>query len=498
MIDLASEFDDEEVATDVIDDSNDSPTKEYISQLEERLAKMEAWQAAVTPTDPASRSAGKKVLSPGTGHFNGLQRRSKSPLNVRTSPTNTPSGGGGVATPASAFSATPGSAASRSRATTPNGDTPRSNAGTPKSSGGGTPKVKTPVSLSKMQWGTLPSKMPDFSEFGDALPPFTMAIGDNENARSGLIAKKLYSQLTGLYAHYSAIKVKYDKQQPLIDGAERKMKNANLKSAKLKDKFKSMKEKIKQQEEQLSGLQSMVDRLNERAMGSMKRLMAAWRNKSLLSCYAAWKSWTIEEKGQKLKMMRFLSKLKYAGVSKCFTNWSFLVAEGKREKILLARFAARWKQMGLYRTFCLWRDNWKESKFKRELARKGELGNGVDDGKNGSVNHEAQWALLKNKGFMRSTAAYKAYDINPSRITELKHEMKLLREENRSLKQTIVSLKQDNVTRYGSPIKDPVAGHNQKIIRNNVCSIVATQKYAAKVYAKQVSARQIPGGVSDE
>ncbi|GMI36177.1 hypothetical protein TeGR_g3062 [Tetraparma gracilis] len=301
-----------------------SPTGQYIGKLEKRLEKMEAWQQAVTPTDPVVASHVKKVMSEPkeTGHVN---PRAKSPLSVRTSPTNTPSSA--AATPGSAFSRTPSSARAKSPGTGKSSKSPAVNGRSP--ANGKSPKSpskKRMANVSKMQWGVLPSNMPAFEEFSDGLPPFTMSLdvggGGGGDARSGMVAKKLYSQLNSLHAHYAAIKVKYDEQQPLIDGAERRVKNSNIKMKNMKAKFGGMKETIKSQQEQLESLQGMVNRLNEKAMGNMKRLMAAWRNKSLLSCWAAWKGWASGEKETKLKMKRFLMKMKLAGVSKCFTNWA--------------------------------------------------------------------------------------------------------------------------------------------------------------------------------
>ena len=45
-----------------------SPFDPAVKGLEERLRKMEAWQAAVTPTDPAKATAGKAAVRGGTGH----------------------------------------------------------------------------------------------------------------------------------------------------------------------------------------------------------------------------------------------------------------------------------------------------------------------------------------------------------------------------------------------------------------------------------------------
>jgi len=100
--------------------------------------------------------------------------------------------------------------------------------------------------------------MPDFSSYSDAVPAFTMSLSDTatgDTARSGLVAKKLYSQLTSLYAHYAAIKTKYDEQQPLIEAAARKMKNAGVKGRKLKERERGMKETITNQGEQIESLQ---------------------------------------------------------------------------------------------------------------------------------------------------------------------------------------------------------------------------------------------------
>jgi len=226
-------------------------------------------------------------------------------------------------------------------------------------------------------------------------------------------------------------------------------------------------------------LQNMVAKLNEKALGNMKKLMNAWRNKSVSTTFAAWKSWCVEEKSQKLKMKRFLMKLTMGCVGKCFTNWAFVVSESKREKVLLYRFSARWKQMGLFKTFTTWKDVYKYNKHERELLAKGQKGQ-EEEGKEGNntnhLDHSEEWRLLNGKGFTKGTKASKAYDLNPARMKELKHEMKLLRDENRQLRETVSRMKAaQSLMRSPSPVK----GKNQKDIRSNVSAIVATQKYAS-------------------
>ena len=121
----------------------------------------------------------------------------------------------------------------RKKSSSPRLQTP-SNHASPKS-----PSVKRSAVDSKgvhrMQWGVLPSKMPEMGDIMEAVKPGAFVVSVNATdpkERTGAIAKKLYTQLTSLYAHYSAIKVKYDAQQGLIDGAERKAKNANIKTRK--------------------------------------------------------------------------------------------------------------------------------------------------------------------------------------------------------------------------------------------------------------------------
>ena len=76
--------------------------------------------------------------------------------------------------------------------------------------------------------------------------------------------------------------------------------------------------------------------------------------------------------------------------------------------------------------------------------------------------------------------AFKAYDINPARVKEMKNEMKMLRDENRNLKATIAGMKRANAIRSPSPVK----GAGQKAIRSNVSAIVATQKFHAQFVGK--------------
>ena len=333
----------------------------------------------------------------------------------------------------------------------------------PSKSRGGTPK-----SVSKMQWGILPNKMIEFDEIRDALPVFKVSVNEeNPKYRTGAIAKKLYSQLTSLYAHYSAIRKIVDEQQPQIDNAQRKAKNANIKMRKMQSKFGSLKERLAAKEEQVEALQAMVEKLNEKQMRNMRKLMAAWRNKSLISCFNAWKGWVVDEKGTKLKMRKFLLKMPQAGLAKCFTGWAFYVSEIRREQRLLARFAARWKSMSVFKTFSSWKEAWKMAKWERELLRK----NGMAEEDEKTNNTDRDW--LSGKQYHRHTNASKNYDLNPARMKELKHDMKVLRDENRHLKETITNLKSAAINRSMNPTK---IGGSQRKIRNNLHSIVTTQK----------------------
>lgn len=67
-------------------------------------------------------------------------------------------------------------------------------------------------------------------------------------------------------------------------------------------------------------------------MSNMKKLMAAWRNKSLLTCWNAWKGWAGGEKSKKQKMRKFLNKWNNAGLVRVFSNWVWAVEEKKREQ----------------------------------------------------------------------------------------------------------------------------------------------------------------------
>jgi len=105
-----------------------------------------------------------------------------------------------------------------------------------------------------------------------------------------------------------------------------------IKSKKTQGKFSALRTELANKDEQLAGLQGMVDRLNEKSMASMKRLMSAWRNKSLLTTFAAWKGYAKEATGMKMRMRKFLMKMKNAGMCKCFMNWATFVDECKRER----------------------------------------------------------------------------------------------------------------------------------------------------------------------
>ena len=128
------------------------------------------------------------------------------------------------------------------------GTSPRAQTPTP---GAKSPSVKRSSvdgnGVHKMQWGVLPSKMPSLNGIMEAVSPGAFVVSVNETnpkERTGAIAKKLYTQLTSLYAHYGAIKVKYDAQQGLIDGAERKARNANIKTRKAQSRFSALKAEL--------------------------------------------------------------------------------------------------------------------------------------------------------------------------------------------------------------------------------------------------------------
>ena len=157
-----------------------------------------------------------------------------------------------------------------------------------------------------------------------------------------------------------------------------------------------------------------------------------------------------------------------AGVARCFTGWAFFVSEGKREMRLLERFAKKWKMRGVMKTFLSWKDTWKTAKWERELIRKN---GGVTTEGEDTTNTDRDF--LRGKAFLKATKASKQWDCHPSRVKELKHEIKLLLDENRLLKKTVTKLKGTAIARSTSPIR---MGGSQKKIRNNVQSIVNTQK----------------------
>ena len=90
----------------------------------------------------------------------------------------------------------------------------------------------------------------------------------------------------------------------MIDAAKRKAHNADLKKKRMASKFNNMKAEMALKDERIEALESLVQRLNEKQMGNMKKLMAAWRNKSMLTCWNAWKGWAVEEKANKMKMKK--------------------------------------------------------------------------------------------------------------------------------------------------------------------------------------------------
>ena len=67
-----------------------SPVAEYITQLEERLQRMEEWQKAVTPNDPQKRVAGREVMNSSPSPTNGSGYRSRSPTPLRTGSKSPP------------------------------------------------------------------------------------------------------------------------------------------------------------------------------------------------------------------------------------------------------------------------------------------------------------------------------------------------------------------------------------------------------------------------
>mmetsp|Transcript_11400 Transcript_11400/g.23323 ORF Transcript_11400/g.23323 Transcript_11400/m.23323 type:complete len:529 (-) Transcript_11400:73-1659(-) len=419
-----------------------SPVEKYILKLEERLEAMEAWKSAAisnqnnVPPTPETPQACSTPIMNGADH---------------TTPTNGSSKKKGR-TPAS-------SAKKRSNSTK-----------SPKSQ-----KPTTPKSVSKMQWGILPkgaiSIKEILEEMGDQKERWKVGCKEEDpSRRNGAIAMKLYSQLTALYSHYTAIKDIVDSQQPLIDAAQRKAGNADLKRRKMLSKFNNMKAEMALKDERIEALEGLVQRLNEKQMGSMKKLMAAWRNKSMLTCWNAWKGWATEEKAVKMKMKKFLTKMTMAGVARCFTGWAFFISEGKREKRLLERFAKRWKMRGVTMTFMSWKDAWRTAKWERELIKKSGGGGDTE-----TANTDRDF--LSGKAFLKATKASKEWDMHPSRVKELKHEIKLLRDENRMLKKSYTKLKATAVARSTSPIR---LGGKQRKIRNNLQGIVNTQKNIQK------------------
>jgi hypothetical protein len=156
-----------------------------------------------------------------------------------------------------------------------------------------------------------------------------------------------------------------------------------------------------------------------------------------------------------------------AGVARCFTGWAFFISEGKREMRLLERFAKKWKMRGVMKTFLSWKEAWKMAKWERELIRKNGGVSAGDDTTNSDRD------FLSGKAFLKATHASKQWDCHPSRVKELKHEIKLLLDENRLLKKSVTKLKATAIARSTSPIR---MGGNQKKIRNNVQGIVNTQK----------------------
>ncbi|GMH97960.1 hypothetical protein TrVE_jg4194 [Triparma verrucosa] len=430
-----------------------SPVAEYISKLEARLEKMELWQQQVSPE--------KK------GEENGEEEKRELPQSegVAVAITTTPK-------------STPQTPTSKKKVKTPKSSGPASRPQTPTSSSRiASPKRSTVDSkgVAHLAWGVLPSKMPDIDSVLGSLPKGDFVVGkvDDPNRRTGAIAKKLYTQLTSLYAHYSAIKVKFDGQQDKIDAAERKTRNANLKTRKATSRMSALRAEVESKQAQLDALQAMVDRLNQKQMSNMKKLMAAWRNKSLLTCWNAWKGWAGEEKSQKQKMRKFLNKWNNAGLVRVFTNWVNAVQEAKREQRLLARFAARWKQMNVFKTFQSWKETWKEAKWARELAKK-DLDEYAKNGHVKTQNTDRDW--LKNKGFRNHTFASKEASLHPDQVKELKKQIKLLKEENRHLRASMQTLKKANAQRSVSPIKG--LGKAMPIMQGEVGAMIASQKYA--------------------
>ena len=259
--------------------------------------------------------------------------------NVPSSPAtpqalSSPANGGAQTTPGT-------NGSSRKKRTTPSSSA-RKRLSSPKSPKANNNKPITPKSVSKMQWGILPrgaiSIEEILGEMGDDKERWKIGCKeDDPSRRNGAIAKKLYSQLNALYAHYTAIKDIVDSQQPLIDAAHRKASNADLKKRKMASKFNRMKADMALKDERIAALEGLNQRLAEKQMGNMKKLMAAWRNKSLLTCWNALKGWATDEKAVKQKMKKFLTKMTMAGVSRCFTGWAFFVTEVKREGRLLER-----------------------------------------------------------------------------------------------------------------------------------------------------------------
>ena len=260
-------------------------------------------------------------------------------------------------------------------------------------------------------------------------------------------------------------------QQPLIDSANRKLKNQMVKSKRTSGKFSTLKSELKAKEEQIQGLEAMVERLNAKGMASMKRLMMAWRNKSILTTFAAWKGWYQDEKSVKVRMRKFLMKMKSAGLAKCFMNWASFIDEVKRERVLIQRFAARWKNMCVYRTFAAWQKDYRDAKHQRELVAAGKA---AEVTQQPVVDRAKDSEFLRGKGFLKHTNAFKNGDLNPLRVKELLGEVRGLKEENKHLRETIMNLKIAASARsLRSPSPTP-RGNWKK----NIDAMIAGQRFA--------------------
>ena len=112
-----------------------------------------------------------------------------------------------------------------------------------------------------------------------------------------------------------------------------------------------------------------------------------------------------------------------------------------------------------------------------QLAKKNLAEYESANGKVKTANSDHVW--LKNKNFKNHTFASKSADLHPGQVKELKKAIRLLKDENRHLRESMGRMKKSLAMRSTSPIKG--LGSTKKVFQGQVGAMIASQKFAQQV-----------------